>query len=372
MAANTHSRKSLFGRSLLRCVNIAVGAVTVMCAYGGWIDPRLSVIPAFAVMLFPVMVVVCLMLLVTDLFVSRRLSLWMAATFVLVCGPLFDVFPLHLSNRSKVEKASPDSVFTMMSYNTFGMVDISNSPDSIGGEPYNATLAALIKYHPDIACLQEARAVDNKAFRRLYPSQTDTLCRLYPYQKDIEGHVFLSRFPLTFVGGLPRGDTFSAECVRTRIEGHDIYFVSVHMQSIGLTADDKALFRELTDMEATKSKLKEARHELGGKLASAFRARADQADEVRNFVDSLKGNIIVCGDFNDVPACFALRTVQDADFRNAYSDGASGYKVSYNRNRFYFRIDHILYKGDMDAICTDIARAGGSDHYPVLATFKWK
>jgi orotate phosphoribosyltransferase len=47
---------------------------------------------------------------------------------------------------------------------------------------------------------------------------------------------------------------------------------------------------------------------------------------------------------------------------------------TYNRNRLYFRIDHVLYRGALRAVnvrCEHSGTGSHSDHYPLLTTFVW-
>jgi endonuclease/exonuclease/phosphatase (EEP) superfamily protein YafD len=60
-----------------------------------------------------------------------------------------------------------------------------------------------------------------------------------------------------------------------------------------------------------------------------------------------------------------------AGFKDAYRQCGFGPEITYNANKLYFRIDHILYRGDMDAINIRRGKLKSSDHYPLLATFLW-
>ena len=106
-------------------------------------------------------------------------------------------------------------------------------------------------------------------------------------------------------------------------------------------------------------------------LYSACRKRAEQAKQLRQFVDSAGTNVIVCGDFNDTPDSFSYRTAKGNDLADAYTECAFGPTITYHANRFYFKIDHILYKGCFKAVDVERGKINSSDHYPLLATFVW-
>ena len=75
--------------------------------------------------------------------------------------------------------------------------------------------------------------------------------------------------------------------------------------------------------------------------------------------------IIVCGDFNDTPISYTHRTIaQDLD--DAFTQSGRGLGISYNQNRFYFRIDNILTSKNLRAYnCTVDRSIKESDHYPI-------
>lgn len=147
----------------------------------------------------------------------------------------------------------------------------------------------------------------------------------------------------------------------------------MHLQSIGLNDDDKELFRDLTEGEVEgRRKMSRVKHQLLGKLSHAFKERAKQARLLRSQIDSIGiENVIVAGDFNDIPGCFALRELCRDDFRNAFTDAGCGPTITYHANRFYFHIDHVVYRGNMKAIGYRRGNCPNSDHYPVTVTFRW-
>ena len=107
------------------------------------------------------------------------------------------------------------------------------------------------------------------------------------------------------------------------------------------------------------------------KIQRAYEVRAQQAAMVRTVIDNSGDNVIVCGDFNDVPASYSYWTVRGNDLRDAYVDAARTPFYTYNRNRFLFHIDHTFYKGALKAVECRRDRVGWSDHYPVVTTFVW-
>ena len=146
---------------------------------------------------------------------------------------------------------------------------------------------------------------------------------------------------------------------------------NVHLQSIALTPDDRQLYMSLT-RKPSEERLKQAKSQLLSKLCYGFKQRTVQAQILKEYIDTIGGNMIVCGDFNDVPGCYAIRTLEKAGLRDAYADAAFGPSITYHASRFYFRIDHSLYRGNFEAVKCERGYVDSSDHYPLITTYLWK
>ena len=82
--------------------------------------------------------------------------------------------------------------------------------------------------------------------------------------------------------------------------------------------------------------------------------------------------MIVCGDFNDVPASYTYRHLSEG-LNDAFLS------TSFLRTGHTFvmrclgvRIDYILHSDKLNAIDFCVNRVPYSDHYPVSATLTWE
>ncbi len=236
-------------------------------------------------------------------------------------------------------------------------------------------------------CLQESSNLNGVGKK----AQRDSINSRYPYRlySNRSGEVLLSKYHATEID-TPQPDWGSGSfcAYDVEVEGHEVTVVNCHLQSIGLTDDDKELYRELTDKELrnpSRSELSKVKNGIVTKLLAAFRIRAQQARYIKEFLATRKGNVILVGDFNDVPGSYAYRTIKSDGLKDAYSECAFGPTVTYNDNRFYFRIDQMLYRGDLGS-SQDKARRpaklrplsaarniplehGGSRHYKTIKQF---
>lgn len=353
-------------------VNIVIAILTICSAYGGAINPQTTVLPALVAMTFPLWIILTGIMFFVDLWLFRRMWPVPLIAFLACLGPLLRYAPMNLSAPPDVQK---EKTFTVMSYNVFDLRNCAGEQaDSLlGADAVNATLSQIIADNADIVLLQEMTYLREDAARHITMAQVDTIVTRYPHRTAIEGECIYSKFELYPVELRQDSSTYCAFAgAMVNIDGRKTLVISAHFESIGLMPDDKAIYRELTRGEVNRDVLTAAKTHLLSKLARAFRNRARQAALLREQIDSLGVyNLIVGGDFNDIPDCYALRTVCQNDIHNAFADAGGWPMITYHASRFYFHIDHILYRGPLRAIAFSRGSCKRSDHYPILATFEW-
>lgn len=358
---NDRSRKILFTSSV--AVNLVIAACCLLAAYGGIFSPDyFHAVPAIALLSFPAWIAAMPCVAVADLVTFRKTAVIPVFTMILCIGPFLEFCPIHWG------KATTDTgnYFSLMTYNTLNM-SAYKEMDFEG----NFTAQALIDSQADILCLQET-PLNGPYVSGLTSEQADTLRIMYPfYTKSQLGLPIYSKYKVTAIQAETMPGTSGVfEKYSLELDSLQLTIYNVHLQSIGLDTDDKETFMELTKGHA-RGNIRKIKSGLLSKLNHAFKMRAAQARIIRKCLDNdSTENIIVCGDFNDVASCYAIRTIMGNDFKNAYTEAGRGPSATYRANRFYFHIDQILYKGHIKPVDIATLRTGNSDHYPVKAIFK--
>ena len=175
-----------------------------------------------------------------------------------------------------------------------------------------------------------------------------------------------SKFPILSARMLDYRSNYNGSMVYEIKIGKDtVLLINNHLESNKLTREDKVVYEDmLKDPKA--GKVKSGVRQLVNKLAEASAIRAPQADTIAHEIAaSPHPYIIVCGDFNDTPISYTHRTIaQDLD--DAFTQSGRGLGISYNQNRFYFRIDNILTSKNLRAYnCTVDRSIKEADHYPI-------
>ncbi len=365
------TRATIF--AIVAGVNTALAMATVFAAYGGMFDPGEVVVAALMVMMFPGFLLASLIVLVIDLIFWRKAALMILLGLLVSLPPILDFSPINTSSRRLTEGEKARS-FTFLTYNVLHYWDFRGN---VPGLESNATIDYILSTNADIVSIQEMEFMKSWPLWNITPAQIDSLARRYPYRMINVSHELslLSRYPFEFVDlHLEERIARRFACFRLHIDGRTVHLFNVHLESIGLTPRDKELYQNLFDKypgseRALRRELSQVKTQLISKLAKAFTERTEQARAIRHAIDSIGGDIIVAGDFNDIPDCYAIRTIKDGDMTDAYAENALGPTITYHGNKFYFRIDHILYKGDMQCVRLKRGDVPSSDHYPFLATF---
>lgn len=362
--------------SILLSLIVAVG--TVWSAYGGTAIPSESTFSALSGLMclaFPLWVLADIAVIVADAWLSPR---WIAAPLIALIASsptLGEYFPCSTSARAadSLDSLERTRSFTLLTYNTSSFRD-TEGIYPCGG---NRTLQQIIDRDADMVCLQEvfAHKIKNRIDSlKITRAQREKIDSLYPHRKiTSDGMVFMSKFPFTS-HHYPRQSGDAAEMLRLEVEaeGHRLTIFNLHLQSLGLKRSEKKVFKELTDMSGTRDDIKEMRNTLLSKYKQANITRADQAARIVGYIAEDGGeNVIVCGDFNDVPASYTYRLIRKAGLHDAYRETAFWPGVTHYADNFYFRIDHILYRGGLKAVNVHRGNVRSSDHYWLEATFLW-
>lgn len=352
-------------------VNVLVAMLTVFSAYGGIADPDKMVVASIVAMMLPGFLIAGILLLLVDLLFWRKLALLQLAAWVVAAPPIVNFSPLNVSSR-KLSELEKQRTFTFLTYNVLHFWDFRGD---VPGLESNATLDYILSTDADIVNLQEVDDISTEGPWKVTSDQLYELHSRYPYGYLNAGKqlTLLSKFPVEHVHlDLPPEIAERVVCFRMDVLGDTINLFSVHLESIGLSPEDKQLYMKLyhpTRDRELKKELAEVKTQLLSKLTAAFRNRAVQARALRACIDSVGGNVIVAGDFNDIPDCYAIRTIKGDDLKDAYAECAFGPAITYHGNRFYFRIDHVLYDGNIEAVDIRRDKIPSSDHYPLLTTF---
>lgn len=348
--------------TLLATMNVIAILLLWTSAYSPHLNPASSPILACSGLAFPAFLATNLVLLIVWLAIRPRYALMPLAGMLCVILTIRVYAPINLFRNS-----APAGSLKILSYNTmgFGLTEQMTQPDE------NPIVQYIRNSNADIVCLQEFLQPQSSYVRRI-----EKALPMYPYHAyyTLPGggnamacyarHPILRTVPIHYAS-----DQNGSIAYYIRIGTDTLLVVNNHLESNKLTESDKKIYHDMI-VKPNKTKVKEGSRLLLHKLASAGVIRAPQADAVAAFVaGSRMKHIIVCGDFNDSPLSYTHHVI-GKNLTDAFVQTGCGIGHTYHRNRFYFRIDHLLMSPTLTPYrCTVDRTISTSDHYPIYANF---
>lgn len=359
-------------RGLMWTLTFVGMTVFILASYAGHFSPGSFKYGSLLLLAYPIIVLCFLGVGLLDLLICRRAFLLWIVAFAACLSPLWDFCPLNIGTPS-VDEEESRHVFRFMTYN---VAAFSNFTDKYPGD-CNPTISYIINSGADVVNLQEVYGFFTSEVTHITAAQLDSLHRTYPYVLLGSANMaFLSKYPAEIVESpWPYQNGNGVAVFRVDIDGRPVTVFDVHLQSYNLSDSDKNLFHDLTEMAVTtdKSLVKEVKSRLLSKIQRAAVGRAADTHALGELIHRYGGpNVIVAGDFNDVPGCYSLYTLEDFNLRQVYPRVGFGPMITYNSNRFYFRIDHVLTRGDLKPLAMWRGDIRSSDHYPVFVDFTLK
>lgn len=340
--------------------NVATIALMLLVGYSGHLNPAGSPWLTNAGLTFPAFILANLGFLIFWLVCKPKYALIAVAGFVVCYQPMRAYVPLN------VPMSAPEGSIKVLSYNVWYYGGFEET------EGVNPIIRYIADSEADIVCLQEAWPSEREQ------AQIDSLIHpRYPYRDSVRYNdsgvlAIYSRFPVKYKEKIDYTSKGNLSCAFTLdIEGEDVVVINNHLETTGLSMEDKAQFKEMVKGDMRRDSARMASRRLIDKLGEASRIRAPQARAVARYIRKHAYQSIICvGDFNDGPLSYAHRIVSDG-LTDCYITSGNGPGISYHHSGFYVRIDNILCSDDWTPYgCKVDRQIKQSDHYPIYCWLK--
>ncbi len=348
---------------LLLAINTFFIGLLWVAAYSPYINPASHSLIACMGLTLPIFLFINFCFLVFWLVVRYKLALLPLIGF-LVCYPQIRTYiPINFHTQE-----IPAESIKLLSFNTmaFGFMEKKDGK--------NAILTYLQESKADIICLQEY-ATSETAKVHLNEKDIKKGLSEYPYRhiqplgtdgKSGNKIACYSKYPILSARQLVYKSNDNGSVVYEVKVGNDtLTLINNHLETNKLSKEDRKTYQDLLESPETQQ-VKSNSWMLLRKLANAMVIRGKQAEAIAAEVAASPHKyIIVCGDFNDSPISYAHRVIaQNLD--DAFVQSGRGVGISFNQNRFYFRIDNILVSKNLKTYnCTVDRSIRNSDHYPI-------
>lgn len=346
---------------LILAANALFIGILLLTAYSPHIHPVVHPIESCMGLTFPIFLIINGCFLLFWLIANYKFALLPLLGFIL-CYPQIETY-LPMNFRTK---SVPEESIKLLSYNVMAF----NHLEKTDGK--NPVLSYIQEIDADIVCMQEY-ATSESAKIHLNEKDIRQGMKEYRYrnirqvgQKGGNTLACYSKYPILSSRVIEYDSNYNGSVVyELKVKDDTITLINNHLESNKLTKEDKVVYEAmLKDPDAVK--VKTGARLLVNKLAEASAIRSQQADAIaQEIAASPHRFIIVCGDFNDSPISYTHRVIaQDLD--DAFTESGRGLGISYNQNKFYFRIDNILISKNLKAYnCTVDRSIDSSDHFPI-------
>jgi endonuclease/exonuclease/phosphatase family metal-dependent hydrolase len=177
------------------------------------------------------------------------------------------------------------------------------------------------------------------------------------------GLAIFSKFPILNKGEVPFKEKKrfnSAIYADILLLKDTIRIINMHLQSIYL--DENQLLDDKTNEKEVKGVIE--------KLKKGFLSRAEQIEDLQQFIRKTKYPTILCGDLNDMPYSFAYQSLNNV-LENTFEAEGNGLGFTYNGRLFFLRIDHQFFSKRFDPLSFKVHReAKNSDHFPISVVYE--
>ncbi len=358
-------------RWVFEVLALLLGLLLILCAYAGKFDPQ-SFFPApfLTLAYMPMLVFVALVMVVALL--CRR---WLAAGIILLAFvatlPVFSLYvPLNNEEDLPPMPAEKRHLLRVMTYNVLSF----NYNEPLESNQPLTTMSLILEANPDVVVLQEggAAGIEWIDIPSLAPYVGQIKAR-YPYlYSSPEGLNIMSKYPFTtqalseprhtrsVLGYNREMKSYLARAYDLQLpSGKQVRLIDFRLQSYHLSFGKNQNVRVSPDLKPAPLE----------RMRRSFALRSNDAATIRQAIDNSPQNLIVCGDMNDVPTSHVYRVIRGEDMTDSWAEVGYGYACTFNRHHLPFRIDHILYRGALQAVQAQRLKGGSSDHYPLLVTF---
>lgn len=343
---------------IMLLVNWLFIGLLLLSAYSPYIHPSFWPLLNCLGLIFPVLLFINICFIILWLLIRRRLIRFSLLALLLCLPQIGTYIPIHFTTQK-----IPENSIKLLTYNVMYLGAQQDSKEE------NPILQYIRKNDADIVCLQEFIPSVSTATQK----EIDKALKAYPFKlthrvgkSEGNGVACYSKYPILSSRAIKYNSQNNGSIVyEIKIDNDTLTLINNHLESNKLTREDKIIYQGMIEAPEPR-KIKRGVKHLVSKLKEAIVFRSKQAESIAGEIEKTPHRYtVVCGDFNDSPISNAHH-ILTRQLEDAFSQSGCGLGISYNRNRFYFRIDHILISKNLQSYnCTVDRSIRTSDHYPV-------
>ena len=360
---------------------LLVTVAYVLSALAPYISPiDFSIITILSLGYLPILIVFSIVICIW-FFKKKRIAFFLVFILLLGYKALFSTIAFHFLKPAWQQEKEPSSI-RVLSWN----VNRLGSPHNWADTPNSIRhqmLDFILSTNADIICFQDFVLSEGKKPSISFVNNISTIMTKgnYPYHffpyyfegdaenySDKIGVAIFSKYPLIDTGSVKISSLEKSGYIDVLVHSKKLRIYAAHLTSMSLwpnTKDEAGV--EYLKGDSTKIKAKT----IAGKLLMFGKLHASEAKVLKAHMNNSPYPILFCGDINSVPSSYIYRHLSsglnDTFFQNDFGIGGT-----YNRIFPKIRIDVLFHSNQLEVVQFKRSVNDLSDHYPLIADFKWK
>ena len=299
---------------------------------------------------------------------SHKVWRWVFVALCIICLPLYGKY---IPSWQKQGEANDSGTFCLVSFNADNFL--------YRYDMMQKATAYICRLSPDIICLQERPHTSEMSWDSIRSHFAG-----YPYvvtnsrDDNVLNMAILSRQPISHLKEHYFEDTLNKYItVDVTVNGKKLRIFNVHLQTTGIQVTDTNIrAREVVppmyrdDLGDEKSAYEERKEHVMDILHACVKNttyRNVQAHEILEEVDRSPYPIVLCGDFNDTPSSYAVRTISrglhDVSCRWPFVG-------TFQRMHGLMKIDYIFCSDSLECLSYQLIANPWSDHKMQVARLR--
>lgn len=333
-------------------LQLVVSIFTFIGLWGGYGNPASNTASAMLVYVLPLLIIANVILLLVWLLKCNWIVSGIAGVSILSCIPY--MLTLYQFGDKGSAEGNTKKLLKVATYN------VALFSNETSGFLASDILAEMKKQSVDVFCIQEYNAHCGDR------SNTDVYKDYFPYvaMGNADMAIF-SRYPIIRTKNIPFEESNnSAMWALVNVNGKRVKVFNVHMETTGFNRTLHSVSKEEQKGNTVESNT--ILQALFNNYTRGMVVRAGQADIVANEIEDTREQLVLCGDFNDVPYSYVYNKLL-GDLVDGFKECGNGWSYTF-RGKKKVRIDYIFHSEQLEGINYYKSGLTYSDHLPVFMT----
>ena len=336
-----------------------------------YLSPNIFVVPQFFGIIYPYLVLTNV--LITLFWIIQKKMVFLIP-LVSLCSGYNHINTMIGTRYFETEILESTKQLKIVSFNV-RLFDLYNWTKNM--ETRNNILKYLEELNADIVCFQEyyddlskeiettTRILKNAKMKYYKIAPSYVAKDLYRF-----GIATFSKYPIIKSGEISFKNSQN-NCLWTDllVEKDTIRVYNIHLQSNYFDIDDYTFIRQI-NTSPTSIEFKQLQG-FFTRLSSAYRRRAEQADQVAQHISLSPFPTLICADLNDTHLSYTYNKIR-GKFNDAFCESGFGLGHSFGTLFTSVRIDYLFYDKNFISTAFRTGKANLSDHKPYVGILEFK